>query len=628
MKKTFVWILTLALCLSMFAGIAGAEMLTYADTIAWDGEYDVVVAGFGGAGATAASYAADAGAKVLLVEKAPEGAEGGNTRVCGQMFVYGSEDEEATFAYYRQLGSEKEVPEAMLRVYTQQIAHMYDYVAEMFSLDKNDFTSWTGSDMLGGALDKLSPEYPEFEGSDKISLNSMNEAVGDGYLWKNIRKRVTDRADSIDVWFESPAVGLIQDPVSKTILGVEVEREGKTLNIRVKNGVVLATGGFENNPEMVETYLGFAKSTYYGSGYNTGDGIRMAMEVGADLWHMNVYEASTQTGSATMTEGANGVPGMNAVASLTGGSVVTVGADGGRFVREDETARHGHVYANGIWETPHWSEHTFIVYDQAQADQVGSLGDFDAQVIKADTLEELAEKIGVDAAILTETIKRFNGYAETGVDIEYGRAADSMRAFSAEGPYYAIETVPGIVNTQGGPRRNENAEVLDHDGNPIPHLYSAGELGGICSLQYQGGGNIAECLIFGKIAGENAAAQKDETVAELVKAESNIVYTPGAVSDIVKEEAAYETAENEYIGVSENGMGGTLVVKVTMDGDVIAAVEVLEQKETVGIADAALDTLPGTIVAANSTDVDTVSGATITSKAIIEAVDNALSQVK
>lgn len=628
MKKAFVWILTLALCLSMCSGFAGAETMTYADTIAWDGEYDVIVAGFGGAGATAASYAADAGAKVLLVEKAPEGAEGGNTRVCGQMFVYGGEDEEATFAYYRQLGSERDVPEAMLRMYTKQIAHMYDYVAEMFSLDKNDFTSWTGSDVFGGVLATMSPEYPEFEGSDKISLNSLNDTFGDGYLWKNIRKRVTDRADSIDVWFESPAVGLIQDPVSKTILGVEVEREGQTLRIRAKNGVVLATGGFENNPEMIETYLGFAKSTYYGGGYNTGDGIRMAMEVGADLWHMNVYEGSTQTGSATMTEGANGSAGVNALAGLKSGSVVFVGADGGRFVREDETGRHGHVYENGVWENPHWSEHTFIVYDQAQADQAGSLGDFDAQVIKADTLEALAEKTGMDAAILTETVARFNGYAETGVDIEYGRAADSMRAFSAEGPYYALETVPGILNTQGGPRRNENAEVLDHDGNPIPHLYSAGELGGICSLQYQGGGNIAECLIFGKIAGENAAAPKDDAAAELVKVESHIVYTPGVASDIAKEEAAYETAENEYIGVSENGMGGKLVVKVTMNGDAIVAVEVIEQKETVGIADAALNTLPEAIIAANSTDVDTASGATITSKAIIEAVNNALSQVK
>lgn len=628
MKKAFVWILTLALCLSMCSGFAGAETMTYADTIAWDGEYDVIVAGFGGAGATAASYAADAGAKVLLVEKAPEGAEGGNTRVCGQMFVYGGEDEEATFAYYRQLGSERDVPEAMLRMYTKQIAHMYDYVAEMFSLDKNDFTSWTGSDVFGGVLATMSPEYPEFEGSDKISLNSLNDTFGDGYLWKNIRKRVTDRADSIDVWFESPAVGLIQDPVSKTILGVEVEREGQTLRIRAKNGVVLATGGFENNPEMIETYLGFAKSTYYGGGYNTGDGIRMAMEVGADLWHMNVYEGSTQTGSATMTEGANGSAGVNALAGLKSGSVVFVGADGGRFVREDETGRHGHVYENGVWENPHWSEHTFIVYDQAQADQAGSLGDFDAQVIKADTLEALAEKTGMDAAILTETVARFNGYAETGVDIEYGRAADSMKAFSAEGPYYALETVPGILNTQGGPRRNENAEVLDHDGNPIPHLYSAGELGGICSLQYQGGGNIAECLIFGKIAGENAAAPKDDAAAELVKVESHIVYTPGVASDIAKEEAAYETAENEYIGVSENGMGGKLVVKVTMNGDAIVAVEVIEQKETVGIADAALNTLPEAIIAANSTDVDTASGATITSKAIIEAVNNALSQVK
>ena len=619
MKKTLSLILALALCL--LAGLASAEGLTYADTIAWDGEYDVVVAGFGGAGGTAASYAADAGAKVLLVEKAPEGHEGGNTRVCGQMFVYGHEDEEATFDYYRALGDAKEVPETMLRVYTNQIAHMYDYVADMFGLDKNDFTSWPVESRLG----YMSPEYPEFPGSDKITLNSMNDAFADGYLWKNIKKRVTDRADSIDVWYESPAVHLIQDPVSKIILGVQVEREGQLLNIRAKNGVVLTTGGFENNPEMIETYLGFANSTYYGGGYNTGDGIRMAMEVGANLWHMDVYEGGGQTGSATLTEGANGASGNTSLTAFKNGSAVIVAADGSRFVREDETARHGHVYENGVWENPRWSLRTFVVYDQAKADQAGSLGDFDAQVIKADTLAELAEKTGMNADILASTIANFNTYAETGVDLEQGRAAETMTAFAAEGPYYAIETVPGILNTQGGPRRNENAEVLDNDGNPIPHLYSAGELGGICSLQYQGGGNIAECLIFGKIAGENAAAEKTDAPAELVKAESPMTYMPGVVTDL-SATAEYEAGENEYIGVSENAMGGRLVVKVTMDGEKIAAVEVLEQKETVGIGDKAVEALPGEIVAANSTEVEAVSGATITSNAIIEAVNNAISQ--
>lgn len=282
MKKTFAWMLLVAMCMSLFCGCASAQALTYADTIAWDGEYDVVVAGFGGAGGTAAAAAADEGAKVLLVEKAPEGSEGGNTRVCGQMFVYGHEDEEATYNYYRALGQTKEVPETLLRVYTDKIAHMYDYLSEMFGIDKSQFTSWpTESSVLGF----MSPEYPEFPGSDKISLNSLNDAYADGFLWKNVSQRVTDRAENIDVWFESPAVALIQDPVTKVILGVKVEREGKALNIRAKNGVVLTTGGFENNPEMVEAFLGFPKASFYGGAYNTGDGVRMAMEVGAQLWH-------------------------------------------------------------------------------------------------------------------------------------------------------------------------------------------------------------------------------------------------------------------------------------------------------------------------------------------------------
>lgn len=624
MKKTFAWMLLVAMCMSLFCGCASAQALTYADTIAWDGEYDVVVAGFGGAGGTAAAAAADEGAKVLLVEKAPEGSEGGNTRICGQMFVYGHEDEEATYNYYRALGQTKEVPETLLRVYTDKIAHMYDYVSEMFGIDKSQFTSWPTESDLG----YMSPEYPEFPGSDKISLNSLNDAFGDSFLWKNVRQRVTDRAENIDVWFESPAVALIQDPVTKVILGVKVEREGKALNIRAKNGVVLTTGGFENNPEMVEAFLGFPKASFYGGAYNTGDGIRMAMEVGAQLWHMDVYEGHSQNGTMEMTEGKNGAAGLKAGRKLMKGSSVMVAMDGSRFMNESEQHRHGHLYEHGIWENPTWPLKTFIVYDQAKAEQVGSLGEYDAQVIKADTLAELAEKTGMNAAILEKTISDFNGYAASGVDLAYGRSAATMTAFAAEGPYYAIEVIPGILNTQGGPMRNENAEVLGYDGNPIPHLYSAGELGGICSLQYQGGGNIAECLIFGDIAGKNAAQPKDEIVYELVKAESNLVYVPGAVSDIVKEEAVYEAGENEYIGISENGMGGKLVVKVSMDGEKIAAVEVIEQNETKGIADAALSKVPSAIVAANTAEVDTASGATITSKAIIEAVNNALAQVK
>ena len=258
---------------------------TYADTIAWDGQYDVVVVGFGGAGTVASATAADEGAKVLLVEKAPEGHEGGNTRVCGQMFAYGAEDEEGTYEYYQALAGGHHIPEELLRVYTKNVAHMYDVMEELTGIPKSEYFDWTGS-----ILGSMSPEYPEFPNAEKISLNALHEGYSDGFLWQTLRGLVTDRSDKIDVWFESPATHLIQDPQTKTILGVQVERGGKTLNIRADNGVILATGGFENDPEMIGNYLGLSDYVVCGGLYNTGDGVRMAQEVGADLWHMEAYE--------------------------------------------------------------------------------------------------------------------------------------------------------------------------------------------------------------------------------------------------------------------------------------------------------------------------------------------------
>lgn len=251
---------------------------TYADTIAWDAQYDVVVAGFGAAGAVSAKTAADAGATVLIVEKKNEGEAGGNSKVAGQLFANGHGDVEKTLTYYKQLAGDTDVPEAMLKVIATGVANMADTLANDFGADKSQFMSWTGLPVIGA----MSPEYPEFEGSENISLDTIHQGVSDSELFRLLKRNVTDRSDKIDVWFESPAVSLIQDPQTKTILGIKVERNGKTLNIRANNGVILATGGFENNAEMVENYLGMTNYAPIGSLYNTGDGIRMAQEVGAN----------------------------------------------------------------------------------------------------------------------------------------------------------------------------------------------------------------------------------------------------------------------------------------------------------------------------------------------------------
>jgi succinate dehydrogenase/fumarate reductase flavoprotein subunit len=126
---------------------------------------------------------------------------------------------------------------------------------------------------------------------------------------------------------------------------------------------------------------------------------------------------------------------------------------------------------------------------------------------RADTLAELAKLIKLPSEVLENTVARFNAFAAKGEDTDWGRGPETLAALDAP-PYYAMELTPAFVNTQGGPRRNEDAQIMGVDGNPIGRLYSAGELGSIYSFLYQGGGNIGECFAFGRIAGRNAAKEK------------------------------------------------------------------------------------------------------------------------
>jgi succinate dehydrogenase/fumarate reductase flavoprotein subunit len=125
---------------------------------------------------------------------------------------------------------------------------------------------------------------------------------------------------------------------------------------------------------------------------------------------------------------------------------------------------------------------------------------------RADTTASLARMLGLDPEALLATVERWNLACENRQDAEFGRTlmlTPIMRA-----PYYAVELSPSMLNTQGGPRRNERAQIVRPNGTPIPRLYSAGELGSIYSYLYQGTGNIGECLTFGRVAGRNAAAER------------------------------------------------------------------------------------------------------------------------
>ena len=622
---------------SSTAAPAEKKQFTFADTVRWDAQYDVVVMGMGAAGMVAAKTAADNGAKVVIVEKCEEGKAGGNTKVCGQLFAYANGDKDAAKSYYTALAGGRDIEPEIIDAISEGVANMADILADEFGFNKDEYMDWTGVNVGGTNMGAMSPEYPEMPGHEKMALWTTHAGASDGYLYQGLKQNVTDRVDAIDVWYSSPAKSLIQDPVTKTVVGVTVERDGKEMNIRALNGVCICTGGFECNKEMVQHYLNVINYAPRGGQFNTGDGIKMAQAVGADLWHMDCYEGLFGLGSVTYPV-EEGIP-CDMIATLAQnavntGAAILVGTDGDRFVNESETVRHGHLYETGIWENPTFPEKVWYIIDETQKGEIEAAGAMPeeqlAKLTAYDSIGALAEGIGVDKDRLTKTLKNYNSFANNGEDYKCGREAQYMRAFDGK-KYYAMYMVSGLLNTQGGPKRSANAEVLDTQGNPIPHLYSAGECGGITVCMYQGGTNIAECITFGRIAGKNAAAVKDALPTYTVEAVESAPAQPGDIDDLVGEEETYETADNQYIGKAQ-GMDDEIVIRVTVDDGKISQVEVLKQNETEGIGVPATEQLPEKFVGLDTEEainaVDGISGATITSNALKQAVVNALLQAK
>ncbi|MGI6192876.1 MAG: FAD-binding protein [Christensenellales bacterium] len=479
------------------------EPKDFASTITWDAEYDVVIAGYGAAGATAAITAADEGAKVLLTEKAPEGQEGGNSKYSGQG-VMGTDDADALFKYIQGMRGHftHTLPDEMIRAFADGAYENRQWLIDL-GADANNLDN-----AFGSGKPWVWNEYPELEGADHCICYMVSGKNFDGSFYYLLQDNVDKRSDNIEIWYDSPAVHLIQDPDTKTILGVQINKNGTMVNVRARNGVVLATGGFENNMEMMANYLQQPYAYVYAAPYNTGDGIIMAQEVGAKLWHMS-NSAGYLWGFLP--------PDAERCLTVTPSLGILVGPNASRFMNETTSNRHGRINIGGRWISMPVPLPTWYIMDDAQVSAnkiIRSFSDGNADeiakgwIIKANTIEELAAACDMDPAALKATIDAWNEACANGVDALYGRPAQSMAPIST-GPFYAMKLGPTMYNTQGGPQRNEKAEVLDLSGNPIPHLYSAGELGAMWPDMYNGGGNLAEASVYGRIAGRNAAAPKN-----------------------------------------------------------------------------------------------------------------------
>lgn len=583
----------------------------FAKSVHWDSEFDVVVVGFGIAGASSAIAAAREGAKVLLLEKAPESQAGGNSRVCGQRIgTVAPEAREDAIAHCKALRGDFLTPsDEIIEVFVEGLMENESWVTE--ELGQSDWVTI-------GTVD-----FPEYQGAGSIVNKTTMGTKGFNAQTYRAAKRRVESDENITVWYSSAADSLVQNPESGMIHGVTVSIEGGTKRVRARNGVVLCTGGFEASDRMIQDFCLREHMVSAGTAmFNTGDGIRMASECGADLWHLSNIVLDLDI----LYTGVEAIP-FGSQARLAKAGAIFVGLDGTRFFDESTKLRHGKISFHGGSILVPYPQKMFAILDESMMGTKVHPQFSDGHVrelangtlIKEDTLEGLADRIGVSGEGLARTIENWNASIDAGVDCAFGRDVAGLKKFG-DGPYYAFRIAANVVNTMGGPVKNENGEVLGFDGMPIPHLYEAGELGDIWPRDYQGSTNFGGGMIFGRISGKNAAVVKEDSVL------GSLVGGEGYIHEN-EPHKTFESSNGALIGYGD-GMGGTpLVVEVVLDETgAYESIEILDHSETAHVCENALEVIPRRIIEANSTDIDCVCGATTTAHAIVAAVNDAVGE--
>lgn len=587
MKKVLGAFLSAALLLSAAVG-AMAETKTM--------ETDVVVVGGGGAGISAAISAAQNGANVVLLEKV--GYLGGATLMSGglipavgtqQQIEAGIDDNIEWFVRDIMRPSNYAVREDLVYTVAESAKPTIEWLTDM----DVKFTVVTSSLYYGQSNYRMHLA----EGSGKGLVEKMT-----AYL---------DGLDNVTVLYNTPGVGLITDE-SGEVLGVKAKSGDDDLEVMGKN-VVLATSGFAANKEMVAKYMPEVKDAYpmYAPGA-TGEGIEWGVELGAAVANMGAYQ-----GHAFYCEGYGTVD--QGIANRGG---IFVNQNGVRFCNE---------YGGYSELTPHVlhqpGHYAYMVFDSTNAAATAKFAAFEEAgiVTEADTAEELAEKLGIDPQKLAQTFDEYQASIERGED-EFNR---TKLPAEFEAPFYAIKITGDLRHTQGGLVTDVAAHVMKEDGTLIPGLYAAGgctegfsSTGGAA---YMSGNGLLQAIIFGKIAGENAATEvRGDAAVKTREVEQESVVQETAETTVGGADVAFK--DGTYEGTAK-GNNGDVTVSVKVEGGKVVSVEVTAQSETPAIYETAKDTVLGAIVAANGTvGVDVVTGATNSSNALIHACEAALNQ--
>lgn len=598
----------------------------------WSDAADIIIIGGGGAGFCAAIEAGRAGSSVIILEK---GAFcGGDTALSEGMIQAAGTEEQKTLENWDNDTPQKFADQQV--AYAQGFANE-DMIREM-CMDSPDHIRFMKE--LGRVYtycDIIPPAW-EFDTEDSWGPRChWNREDSSGHF--TALEDAVKNMDNVRVFTEKPAEHLITDK-SEGVIGVTT---ADGCHYRANKAVILASGSFGVNQEMARKYnrlLYWTQTisekmgtTPFATPNCTGDGIRMAMEVGAGLalCDSTVTSNMIETGGVGSDRSniALGIDYHNPYKSSAIPGRILVNKKGCRFVQEDalwgyvnKVCYQESIRTNwppetddiGIWfiQDSKWAE-----YDGAVVGTKLSNSHLTAYFKTADTLDELAELIGVPAENLKATVEKWNEFCRTGKDTEFGRRAD-METIEV-GPFNAYPLSPVNSGSFGGVDTDMDTRVLDTAGNPIPRLYAAGTImsGTWCGQFYSScGWAILGTVHWGRKSGVNAAKLEPWTTEKVTVRETEAP---------VKAVAAGNYTPGTYQAVKE-GYHGEVPVTVIFSETEILSVEVGENGEPPGIGGAAIENLTGKIVAQQSADLDGVSGATFTSQAVLEAVKDCIAQ--
>lgn len=453
----------------------------YEDEVEYDGEYDVIVVGAGGAGLSAAATAAENGASVLAIEK--QGIAGGTTSLSGGVIQAAGTKYQKKYTDYQDDTPEKHeqeylaegegrLYEPLVRDFTQNSGANLDWLAKMG-------IKWTS--VYGHTEVPYAKDYF----ADRIHVYEGGGAGGNGIILTQALLKYAEK-EGAEFLYDTAVVGLIlKDEVTKEVTGVVAETDGILLYFKARRGVVLATASIDHNLELAKDlspqhYEDVKRHLCWSVQTDRGDGIQMGMAISAAVTGFGgTIDFDARTGNGTDDR-------LPTIPSIF------VNGQGLRFVNEDATYAYG--FRAIFNEEKKLGKPTYQIFGQDSITAPASpwneeslAKDVESGLVKkADSLEELAGLLGLPAENLVKSVERWNAVAASGRDPEYERTM-GVKPFS--GPYYAYQNTPGNLGAIGGLKVNAALNVLDVFGQPIRGLYAAGlNAGGWLGSYYPGSG--------------------------------------------------------------------------------------------------------------------------------------------